>query len=388
MKITDAQRRAHLLARHFADSPTAEDVVSSLLALHATDPATVYLSVLARARSLSIEDVRTAMYDRRNLVRLMAMRRTLFVVAHDDVPIIHAAASVGVARTMRARLIKEVSTLPTEPVIEDVPGWLDAVEKQAEGALRAAGSATGAELSAAAPLLRTALLPTTDKAYDVRRYVTSQVLSMMAAEGRMVRVEPRGAWTSRKHGWAPIDHWWPGGIPHLDEAESRRELARRWLDVFGPATLDDVQWWTGWNKTQTRAAVAGLDTVEVELDAGDGIMLADTVMQKGGTGVMLLPALDPTPMGWKHRNWYLGEHKAPLFDSYGNIGPTIWSDGRIVGGWTVTPAGEVVTELFEEVGPGVEAIAAEAGRITDLLAGTAVVPSFPTPLEKRLRGKK
>ncbi|MEO7078245.1 MAG: crosslink repair DNA glycosylase YcaQ family protein, partial [Rhodococcus sp. (in: high G+C Gram-positive bacteria)] len=84
MKITDAQRRAHLAARHFADSPTAEDVVSSLLALHATDPATVYLSVLARARSLSIEDVRTAMYDRRNLVRLMAMRRTLFVVAHDD----------------------------------------------------------------------------------------------------------------------------------------------------------------------------------------------------------------------------------------------------------------------------------------------------------------
>ncbi|MDJ0392282.1 winged helix DNA-binding domain-containing protein [Rhodococcus sp. G-MC3] len=386
MKITDAQRRAHLVARHFADSPTVEDVVTSLLALHATDPATVYLSVLARGRSLSIEDVRASMYDRRSLVRLMAMRRTLFVVAHEDVPTIHAAASLGVARTMRARLIKEVTTLPTEPEIDDVEQWIAAVENATEAALRKAGTATGAELSASVPLLRTALLPTTDKAYDVKRYVTSQVLSMMAAEGRMVRVEPRGAWTSRRHAWAPIDQWWPGGIPEVDENESRRELARRWLEVFGPATSEDLQWWTGWNKTQTRTALAGLDTVDVSLEVGAGIMLADTTLQEGGSSVMLLPALDPTPMGWKQREWYLGEHKAPLFDTFGNVGPTIWSDGRIVGGWAVGPEGRVATEVFDKVGRSVVAEAkAEAGRITDLLDGRAITPSFPTPLEKRLR---
>ncbi|WP_072805654.1 winged helix DNA-binding domain-containing protein [Rhodococcoides yunnanense] len=388
MKITDAQRRARLVGRHFADASSPEDVTASVLALHATDPATVYLSVLARARSLSFEDVRAAMYDRRSLVRLMAMRRTLFVLAHDDVPVVHAAASLGVARTMRARLIKEVSTLPTEPVLDDVHSWLAEVEKETEARLRSVGSATGAELSAAVPLLKTAILPTTDKAYDVRRYVTSQVLVMMAAEGKMIRVEPRGAWTSRRHAWAPIQEWWPDGIPQVDEADARRELAHRWLEVFGPATFDDLQWWTGWNKTQTRAALAGLDTVDVDLSVGDGIMLAESSFDTEVSGVMLLPALDPTPMGWKHRHWYLGEHKAPLFDTFGNIGPTIWSDGRIVGGWAVTPAGEVATELFEDIGPQRDEVAAEAGRITDLLGGTPVVPSFPTPLEKRLRGKK
>ncbi len=390
VRITDVQRRAHLCARHFADAPDAETVVSALLALHATDPASVYLSVLARARSLTIEDVRASMYDRRTLVRLMAMRRTLFVVAHEDVPTVHAAASLGVARTMRARLIKEVSTLPTEPQVDDVEGWLAAAESATEEAARKLGTATGAELSAAVPLLRTALLPVTDKAYDVKRYVTSQVLTMMAAEGRLLRVEPRGAWTSRRHAWAPIDEWWPGGIPEFDAAEARCELARRWLEVFGPATFDDVQWWSGWNKTQTRAALAGLDTVDVELDAGEGIMLADKQLQQSlEQRTMLLPALDPTPMGWKHRDWYLGDHKAPLFDAYGNIGPTMWSDGRIVGGWAVTPGGEVVTELFEDIGSEAStSLADEAGRITELLDGAAVVPSFPTPLEKRLRGKK
>ncbi|MGB2719291.1 MAG: winged helix DNA-binding domain-containing protein [Rhodococcus sp. (in: high G+C Gram-positive bacteria)] len=390
MKITDAQRRHRLVAQHFARASTTEAVVSSLLALHATDPATVYLSVLARARSLGLPDIRDAMYERRSLVRLMAMRRTMFVVAHGDVPMIHAAASLGVARAMRARLVKQVSTLPTEPVIADVESWLAATEAETESALRSMGTATGAELSAAVPGLKTALLPTTDKVYDVKRYVTSEVLVMMAAEGRLVRVEPRGSWTSRRHAWAPIDHWWPDGIAVLDETEARADLARRWLEVFGPATLDDLQWWTGWNKTQTRGAVSGLDTVAVELAEGDGIMLSGTTFDKpAGTSIMLLPALDPTPMGWKHRAWYLGEHKAPLFDTFGNIGPTIWSGGRIVGGWAVTGSGEVVTEFLEDVGSTVsKVVAAEAERITTLLDGTPVVPSFPTPMEKKLRGKK
>lgn len=359
--------------------------MSNVLALHATDPASVYLSTLARARSLDIDDVRAAMYDRRTLVRLMAMRRTLFVVAHDDVPMIHAGASLGVARTMRATLLRQVAKGSTEPPIDDVQAWISDVERATEEAVRAAGTATGAELSTAVPLLKTAFLPTTDKAYDVKRYVTSQVLTMMAAEGKLVRVEPRGAWTSRRHAWAPIDHWWADGIPLLEEAEARGMLAQRWLEVFGPATLDDVQWWTGWNKTQTRAAVAGLDTVDVELDAGDGIMLRDSTFDEASPSVMLLPALDPTAMGWKHRDWYLGEHKKPLFDTFGNIGPSIWVDGRIVGGWAVTPRGDVVTELFENVASA--DITAEAGRLTDLLGSTPVVPTFPTPLEKRLRGK-
>ncbi|MGF0313108.1 winged helix DNA-binding domain-containing protein [Rhodococcus sp. IEGM1428] len=389
MKITDAQRRHRLVAQHFSRASTADDVVSSLLALHATDPATVYLSVLARARSLGLSDVRDAMYERRSLVRLMAMRRTMFVVAHDDVPMIHAGASLGVARTMRARLVKQVSTLPTEPVIDNVESWLAATEEETGAALHSMGTATGAELSAVVPGLKTALLPTTDKVYDVRRYVTSEVLVMMAAEGKLVRVEPRGAWTSRRHAWAPIGHWWPDGIPDLDETEARAELARRWLEAFGPATLDDLQWWTGWNKTQTRGAASRLDTVAVELTEGDGIMLTGTTFDKpAGTSVILLPALDPTPMGWKHRAWYLGEHKAPLFDTFGNIGPTIWSGGRIVGGWAVNGSGEVVTELLEDVGSTVsKAVAAETERLTTLLDGTAVVPSFPTPLEKKLRGK-
>ena len=55
----------------------------------------------------------------------------------------------------------------------------------------------------------------------------------------------------------------------------------------------------------------------------------------------LLPGLDPTTMGWKARAWYLGEHGPRLFDRNGNAGPTIWWDGRIVGGWASMPDGVI-----------------------------------------------
>ena len=48
-------------------------------------------------------------------------------------------------------------------------------------------------------------------------------------------------------------------------------------------------------------------------------------------------------MGWKERSWYLGPHAPDVFDNVGNVGPTIWLGGRIVGGWAQTADGTVVT---------------------------------------------
>ena len=66
-----------------------------------------------------------------------------------------------------------------------------------------------------------------------------------------------------------------------------------------------------------------------------GMVLAGDLEPPPQTGpwAALLPALDSTPMGWQRREWFLGQHAARLFDRTGNVGPTLWWDGRIVGGW-------------------------------------------------------
>ncbi|MDQ4089189.1 MAG: winged helix DNA-binding domain-containing protein, partial [Actinomycetota bacterium] len=102
--------------------------------------------------------------------------------------------------------------------------------------------------------------------------------------------------------------------------------------------------------------------------------------------VALLPSLDSTTMGWQQRAWYLGDHGKSLFDTNGNAGPTVWSDGRIVGGWAQRKdTGEVVYRLLEDVGADVTAaVEAEAARLTGWLGDVRVTPRFPTPLQKQL----
>src|SRR5918992_2376063 len=91
----------------------------------------------------------------------------------------------------------------------------------------------------------------------------------------------------------------------------------------------------------------------------------------------LLPPLDPTTMGWIERDWYLGPFKEQLFDPSGNAGPTVWWDGRIVGGWRQGGEGEVELQMLEDVGAdGLRAVAHEADRLTRWLAGTKVLPRF------------
>jgi Winged helix DNA-binding domain len=386
------ERRRRLVRRHAlspdAPAPDVASAVSSMVVQHATDPATVYLSILARCPGVKIDDVARELYDQRSLIRNLAMRRTLWVMPLDIAPVIHHGASLAIAARLRRQLVKDLETGPTDPPLAgDISRWLEDVETQVERALLERDVATAAELSAAEPRLQTAQLPTTDKAYDIRRNITTRVLALMATEGRIVRGRPRGGWTSRHHTWQTAAAWWPAGIPDVPEAAARAVLARRWLEVFGPATVADLRWWTGWTLGHTRAALAELDLADVDLDGAAGIVLADDVGSEAGLtpAAALLPALDPTPMGWQHRDWYLGPHRERLFDRNGNVGPTVWWDGRIVGGWAVRASGEIAWRPLEDAGAAaIRAVDDAAAALEPRLDGAVVVPSFRTPLEREL----
>lgn len=394
-KFSVAERRRRLQRRHAltradsAETPLA--AAQSVVVLHATDPATVYLSALARCPDATLGDIATALYEDRSLVRMMAMRRTMFVVPGDLVPSVHHAAASPVADRLRKGILKDLRTLPTDPELPgDLDTWLSSLEDRTVVALRERGAATAAQLSSDVPELGTAILPVSDKKYDVRRNINSRVLTLLGAEGRMVRGTPRGDWTSRAHTWEPAERWWPDGLPTLSADEARRTLATRWLARFGPATVEDLQWWTGWSLTTTRKTLDRIDTTDVDLDGEAGIALADDAdeTEPAEPAAALLPGLDPTPMGWKRRDWYLGaHHQDALFDRYGNVGPTIWWDGRIVGGWAVGPDGTIRTRLLEDAGvEAAAAVDATAHRLEPRLQGAVVVPSFRTPLERELSG--
>ena len=136
--------------------------------------------------------------------------------------------------------------------------WLRETDEGVFLALRELGSASGAQLSAAEPRLRTQLVfPDEGKSYVVPQNVTSRVLMLLSAEGHIVRGRPRGGWSSGTFTYHSRQEWLNGGLSALDGLDAgaaRTELARRWLLVFGPAPVSDLQWWTGWTGCGARCA--------------------------------------------------------------------------------------------------------------------------------------
>jgi hypothetical protein len=383
-RITADERRARLGVRHQlatrADTPL--DVATALVVLHGTDPASVFLAAAARMRAPKIAAVERAIYEDRALVRMLGMRRTVFTVPADLMPVMQAACTNDIAIREHRRTLQ----LLDESGVGDA-AWLRDVEEATVAALRRRGEAFAAELSADEPRLKERLVLARGKSYEGRPAVTNRILLGLAAEGRIVRGRPRGSWISSQFGWSPIESWLPGGIPAIPAETARAELVRRWLASYGPGTVADLKWWTGLTLTQVRAALATIETEEADLDGVPGVVLAEDAepVPSPAPWVALLPALDPTTMGWTGRDWYLGEHRGLLFDRSGNAGPTVWCDGRVVGGWGQRAGGEVAVRLLEDVGAEAEsAVAAEAARLTDWLKPVRVTPRFRTPLEKEL----
>jgi hypothetical protein len=324
--------------------------------------------------------VERALYDDGDLVRLLCMRRTMFAVSAGSAPIVYAAAGATIAARERTQVLRFLAE--RDPAWD--ARWLARVETATLAALAARGTATAAELAEDVAELRARFVVSPDKPYAGNVTVGNRVVRLLAAECRIRRERPRGGWTSSQFRWSVA----PPLAPLPDATSARADLARAWLASYGPATVADLKWWTGWTVTQARAALAAIDAHPVVLADGPGFVAAgdtEPVPAVEPTAV-LLPALDPTAMGWRHRDWYLApEFAAQLFDNTGNVGPTVWWDGRVVGGWAQRPDGRIVWELLADPGRAARAaIAARAEELGGWLADTRVTPRFRTPLERRL----
>jgi hypothetical protein len=389
VRIGVAQRRARLSVRHhLAPGARAPDVLTAtrgMLALHGTDPVTVHLSAWARVTDHLVAELEKALYDDRVLVRMLGMRRTVFVVPIELAPVVQAACTRAIAvreRRTTERLLREGA------ITDDPAPWLAAVEEAALAALRRRGTALSTDLSGDVPLLAKRIVLARGKAYEGSQSMASRVLPLLAADGVVIRGRPRGSWTSGgQYWWSAMEDWLPGGLEALPVEDAQVTLARAWLARFGPAPVADLKWWSGWTLGQTRTALAAVGAVEVDLDGVPGVARPDDLapIPAPPPYAALLPALDPTTMGWQNRGWFLGEHAKALFDTNGNAGPTIWWDGRVVGGWAQRKSGEVVLRFLEDTGAAaVDAAEAEAARLREWLGDVRVTPRFRTPLEQEL----
>jgi hypothetical protein len=155
----------------------------------------------------------------------MAMRRTLFVFAREDISTVQAAVSTPLAAMLLRRLISRLRRNGCEPVIDGDDGrWLADLENRVDRVLARRGTATDAQLADDVPALRTLILAKAPS--DRPQHVTTSLLTLMSADERIVRGTPTGPWTSRHHRWEPLSRWCPEGLPPIGTAQAQRDLAR------------------------------------------------------------------------------------------------------------------------------------------------------------------
>jgi Winged helix DNA-binding domain len=379
------ERRNRSARRHFLstiDPPSITQVIAALVGLHATDPATPYLSLWARSPAFVTADLDLALYQTRSAVRHLAMRRTLWLVKADDLAVIQSAASDRVADNERRRLAADVHKAG---VTMDGQRWVDRACAAVLRHLGDTGPASSSEMRAALPELAGTYDPAPGKRWGGAVPIAPRVLTLLSARGDIVRGPNDGGWTTSRPRWVTTAEWLRSPFEAPPAQAAQTELIRRWMRTFGPATAVDVKWWFGTTLTAARKALSDIGAVEVDLHGSPGYALPDDLEPEPDAPpwCALLPGLDVTTMGWFQRDWYLGEHRAQVFDGNGNAGPTAWWNGRVVGGWFQDDGARVRLQLLEDPGrDGRRALRRRADELTSWLDGVRISPRFPSPLSK------
>jgi uncharacterized protein YcaQ len=357
-----------------------ESIVRGICALHSTAPLTPYLSLIARMPSFHAEDLDTALYEERSLVRLTCMRSTLHIVPAPSMATFFQATWKAQRRTETelGRMLVE-SALCAEG---EQTAMLQRLHTRVIDSLATYGPSTVAELRERIPELGARFHYAPGKPYAGTFSIGSQIVPWLCTQGLAVRARPRGSRRSNLYEYASLADWLPGTDLHaIDTLQARMQLVRCYLAAFGPASLDDIAWWSGLAKRDVRRALDALGneivkvTIEL-LDEGFWMLsaesdaLRDTADATNGA-VCLLPSLDPYVMGYRDRRRFLApEHQSQVFDRAGNAFATVWIDGQIAGVWRQVEDGVQILLWEPAPLPGLERQGKRVGRFLIASQGT------------------
>lgn len=346
--------RQHLLER--GEGVSIESITADLVGLHNTAQTTPYVSLFSRLPGFRKEHLDAALYDRRSLVRFRCMRGTVFAIRREMLPVVFAATSFPVIR--HARKYAEFRGVTREAYDRLVPLILEILAEEPLPTVvirERLGSHAEGDIAAA--------------------------VNLMCTQGLLLRDRPVGSWLDRRASYTPLAAALPDiRLDSVREDDAVRTLVRAYVRGFGPVTVKDISWWLAIGKQRVERALEQLEgeiaPMRIEgaeephlLHAADLDDLSSASMGDA-PHVVLLPAMDPLPMGFASRGRIVADEHAPyVFDKSRNMPATVFADGRIAGVWDTTGAGqppEILVHLFDGVGTEVREIAgaraAEMGR--------------------------
>ena len=343
--------KQHLLPTSHGDTVLA--VINDIVALHATSASTPYLSLFARMTQFHRGLLDRELYANRTLIRLHSMRRTLFIVPITTAPMIFQATSTskasidsylktwGIPHSEYQRLADSIYE-----ALKDGPQPLRIIKQ-----------------SISPGLIRTIELPAGKQV--ARMTNVNVVMTILAQQGKVFSEKYSDPILTRHaNRYALMRTVYPKlDLDSISPEDAQTQLVKRYIEVFGPVTEQDILWWTGLNKGLIRSALVALEPellpIQIKGTKDDYLMLQTEYAQlkrfkaPRAFPVLLLPYEDPYSKGYLLRYRLVkADHEQQVYIR-GEAQPTIWVNGKIIGTWNRTfekPGDPLNLQLFQRIG--------------------------------------
>lgn len=320
--LKNLQRYYHSHLNTFSDQETLIEAIGSRPGFFGPNPV-AFLSLYARRPSLLMDDLDEAVCNDRTLIRASAFRGSLFLLNAQDYPIYF--------RTFHNLLFQRgLQKLASEKITKNhLLYFADAINE------------ANPQMTLSGDQIINIIFP--NKMKRPSNDICNRILQKLCDMAILVRASAKG-WKGNDFSYALIKNWLPEISLKPDNPETARtDTIRRYLNAYGPASLEDISWWTGLPITQCQRSIAHLKRevirFNIETYRNDMIALKDTVdnIKKRNTleeEIQLLPPWDPYTLAWYCRRRIADKDLLPfIYDLHGNAASVIIDSGKVIGIW-------------------------------------------------------
>jgi hypothetical protein len=238
------------------------------------------LSLAERVSGITQQDVRDALWERRELVKAWTLRGTLHLHPAGELPLWHAAR-------------RAVGGIPSDGYAEFTPAEMNEVYAAIREALD--GRCLLREELAEAVVERVGAGPR-ERLLSGWAFFLDEVCQGPPQGNKVTFVLP---------------DQWIDGWEEVDEDEALREVCRRYLRTYGPATPNDFRQWLSsrqFKPADARALFASLELEEVDVEGHTAQVLeGDAAFPEPQQTVLLLPEYDVYVMGFREHDQLVPE---------------------------------------------------------------------------------
>jgi hypothetical protein len=340
--FSSEQIHAFRLRRHHLLDQSAKDLVTicrDVCGVQAQIMSAAQLQLWARNHAITPEMVNDALWKTRSLVKTSLMRQTLHLVPADEFPLYIAAHKNARAKAVlsimaRCKITREEADALSALILEELK----------------AGPAPRAAITAAVrPKVSKRLRVWMDKVWSIVRLpVIEGLVCYGPGEGNQAT-------------FIRTEHWLPAqsrvDAVKFDEVQAQKELFRKYLRTYGPATLHDFAHWSLISMAEVRALRPLLDS---EIAEHNGLLLLREdmrILQATSpelNSVHLLPYFDVYLLAHRFKEHFLKPRfYKRVYRNQGWISPVILINGEIAGVWNYKLARktlEIEIELFARIG--------------------------------------